>query len=279
MVTRGGSRILQRAGSLEELQSEPFDRYIGGASWLVFFRTSLSGTVLWGHLDGACLTAVAQAASTPRDRKPAPLPCLIDLRHVASIDPAMLAVRGNLLVDFASTISRFVTRVAVLHSGGMIGATAMGIRELAPPPVAEKFFQEPLDALRWLEREDEAPLLLELDQLRAEAAGPTPFLRELRASLDAKPRMTLQEAADARGMRERSLQRQLAEAGTTFQQERLLATVRAAQRQLLATGASVAEIAAELGCASPQHLSTVFRKFVGESPASWRRRHLADPDE
>jgi AraC-like DNA-binding protein len=44
-----------------------------------------------------------------------------------------------------------------------------------------------------------------------------------------------------------------------------------AQRLMLSTDAPLSEIAAECGLADQAHLTRLFRRVVGESPAAWRR--------
>jgi AraC-like DNA-binding protein len=44
-----------------------------------------------------------------------------------------------------------------------------------------------------------------------------------------------------------------------------------AQQLMLSTGMPLADIAAECGLADQAHLSRLFRRVVGESPAAWRR--------
>jgi AraC family transcriptional regulator len=49
-----------------------------------------------------------------------------------------------------------------------------------------------------------------------------------------------------------------------------------AQGLLLSTGEPIVKIAAECGLADQAHLTKLFRKIVGESPAHWRRMRM-DP--
>jgi transcriptional regulator GlxA family with amidase domain len=44
-----------------------------------------------------------------------------------------------------------------------------------------------------------------------------------------------------------------------------------AQQLMLSTGLSLADVACECGLADQAHLSRLFRKIVGETPAAWRR--------
>jgi AraC-like DNA-binding protein len=72
----------------------------------------------------------------------------------------------------------------------------------------------------------------------------------------------------------RTLQRRLKSEGTTFRREMHVERIGRAQRLLYETAATVAEIAFEVGYASPAHLSVEFRKLVGERPSQWRQRAL-----
>jgi AraC family transcriptional regulator len=48
-----------------------------------------------------------------------------------------------------------------------------------------------------------------------------------------------------------------------------------AQQLMLSTRMPLCDIAAECGLADQAHLSRLFRKFVGETPAAWRKTRLA----
>jgi AraC family transcriptional regulator len=49
-----------------------------------------------------------------------------------------------------------------------------------------------------------------------------------------------------------------------------------AQQLMLSTGMSLADIACECGLADQAHLSRLFRKVVGETPAAWRRCRIGE---
>jgi AraC family transcriptional regulator len=53
--------------------------------------------------------------------------------------------------------------------------------------------------------------------------------------------------------------------------------VERAQYLMLKSGAPLAQISIECGLSDQAHLSRVFRRFTGESPASWRRARLGEP--
>jgi AraC-like DNA-binding protein len=89
--------------------------------------------------------------------------------------------------------------------------------------------------------------------------------------LEAKPgRVELPAVAKALGMSARTLQRHLAEHGTSFQLEMNAAQVRIAQRLLSDGDANLSSIATEVGCASLQHFSALFHRVTGERPSAWR---------
>ena len=117
-------------------------------------------------------------------------------------------------------------------------------------------------------------MVVGLDTLVDRCRGMSPMLRKLRELLDARPgRVTLQEAARALGQSPRTLQRRLRDDGTTFQLEHSGAQVRVAQRLLIDSDAKLESVASEVGCASLQNFSALFRRATGEAPSAWRARH------
>jgi AraC-like DNA-binding protein len=268
-------RVLRPATGVDDFRLAPIDRYMPSDCWVAFYRTRLSGVVFWGRVNAKAVADLARLLPIRCQEPAVPHPSWVDTRFVESIDPDVFDVRASVFSEHAAAFVQFVTRVAVVHTGGIAGALIMGLHQISRPPFDEAFFEEPEQALRWLGCESEIGLLPELDHLRHEALGHTPFLRELRTVLDETPRLSLAEAARRQRVSERSLQRRLAEAGTTFQEELALATVRVAQRLLLTDNMPVTQVAMEVGCASPQHLATLFRKVVGDTPARWRERELA----
>jgi AraC-like DNA-binding protein len=84
---------------------------------------------------------------------------------------------------------------------------------------------------------------------------------------------TLTSAARALARSRRSLQRDLHLAGSSFRSELLEARVRQARTLLLHTAASLTQIALDVGCASLQHFSLMFRMHTGETPSRWREQH------
>jgi AraC-like DNA-binding protein len=278
-VLAQASRVLDRRvlrpATFEDFSAAPVDGYSIGENWLAFYQPHLSGAVVWGTLGPTTMLALA-AISPIRLAAPArPHPTYLDLRLVDAIEGDVLTLRDELYrIATTPVLVQQVPKAATLYSPNMVGATIVGIGTISPAPYPEAFFTEPDEALRWLERSDDIALVAELDYLRVQAASMSRLVRELRKLLDEAPRQPLRVVARQLGVSARSLQRQLAAAGTTFEQERALATVRTAQRLLLDRNAHIKQVALEVGCTSPQQLAALFRKFVGETPTEWRARQI-----
>lgn len=81
---------------------------------------------------------------------------------------------------------------------------------------------------------------------------------------------TIAEVAREVGTTRRTLQRRLAEAGTTYRELVAAARHEVAKALLRETDAPVAEIAARLGYATPGAFSRAFVQRARKSPRAWR---------
>ena len=97
------------------------------------------------------------------------------------------------------------------------------------------------------------------------------------ALLAALMALDLEPVARVLGLSDRTLQRRLQELGTTFQREVTTTRLAEVQRRLLDTDDALTAIAVDLGFASPQHLSALFKKELGVTPSEWRRRRRGPP--
>jgi AraC-like DNA-binding protein len=168
---------------------------------------------------------------------------------------------------------------------GLIGAVVGGFYSLLSPSYPSRVFTDSNEALAWLgvTETQAASLQEELNQLVAKATNQSPLLQQLHRVLRTRlVDASLAETAREMGMSERTLQRRLKESGTSFQTELNAVQVRTAQQLLLETDMKLTAVAVEVGCASLQHFSSLFRKLVGESPSTWRdqqRKGQAPPRE
>lgn len=106
----------------------------------------------------------------------------------------------------------------------------------------------------------------------------TANLRKLAARLDASPnyRMNLAEMAQVVGLSESWFFHAFkVTVGLTPHQWQQRKRVQEASRRLLDRKQSILDIAAQLGFSDQAHMTRVFSKISGETPAAWRRRHLA----
>lgn len=176
-------------------------------------------------------------------------------------------VRGHL-----EQLARQVTRLALVRPDGIAGAVVAGFFEVLPRPYPVQIFAATTPALAWMDASDPARLAAALDALHREATGASPIVTALGAVLDRHlSGMSVGGAARELGLSERTLQRRLSAAGTSFLDELHRARLRAAQRLLLDSDVPITTVALEVGCATPQHFSAMFRRFTGCSPSDWRR--------
>jgi AraC-like DNA-binding protein len=173
-------------------------------------------------------------------------------------------------MENAAAVSKKVRRLAVVCNSGLAEALMNGFFGTEAAPSSSQVFTEQRPALQWLGRER---LLEELAALRAESRGEGPLaqLREYLAGALADAR--LDGAARSLCVTERTLQRRLKEAGTSFQDEVTVARVRRAEALMLETDRKLSDIAHAVGCASSQHFSDTFRRVRGVSPSEWRAKH------
>lgn len=263
------------AGGIDELVADPVGRYLSGESFLYFCATpKLYGIVFWGRPRADDLARLVRGLVVELGPRAVPHVSLVDVRRVEAVEPGAFAVLAEYVRVQREPLARRVERLALVRPEGLMGAVAEGFYAmLAPPPYPVETFDEPQRALSWLTPDPPPQLLRELDALVARARGASPLLVALRDLLDARPgALDLAAAARALSVSERTLQRRLRDEATTFQGEHAASQIRVAQRLLLETDAKLAAVAVDVGCATLQHFSALFRRLVGEAPSSWRAR-------
>jgi AraC-like DNA-binding protein len=170
-----------------------------------------------------------------------------------------------------------VTRLALVRPAGLGGAIVAGAYDVLPRPYPVEVFDAIAPAAAWVAAEaelDAERIAALLAEIHADATGGGPVVAALRGWLGAHlAEPSVAAAALALGTSERTLQRKLQEADTTFLHQVAEARVRAATRLLLDSDAPLTAIAYEVGCASLQHFSALFRKHTELSPSAYRRRH------
>ncbi len=261
--------------SAAEFLEAPEGRYVTAASWFYFATSAIVGCVAWGRPGPEDAEAVIRLGSVWLDPRVPARGSFFDVRSVEVAQAAaVFPVFREHMEQRRGELARAVTRFAIVHPQGIVGVVASGFFGMVPPPYPLRLFTDVDEALAWLGEAEPSRLANELTSIRAAIDGTSPSLRELQRVLDAGLRhTTLARAARSLGLSARTLQRRLRADGTTFERELNRARVRAAQALMSETDASLTAIAFEVGCASPAHLSVLFRKVTGESPSEWRRAH------
>jgi AraC-like DNA-binding protein len=266
------------AEGLDDYLRDPVGRYLTGENFLHWYASAeLCGFILWGRpgeVQIQRLTQVLDVELAPA----APHVSLVDARRVEAPDPNGFAVLVKYMAPRMSGFSQTVKRQALVRPEGMTGAVVGGFYSLISSGYPTRAFADPLEALAWLGQPGGEALMNELNDLVMRQQGQSPLLSQLHRVL--RHRLVdahLAEVARELGMSERTLQRRLREAGTSFQTELNTVQVRTAQALLLESDAKLTAVAVEVGCASLQHFSGLFRKMTGESPSAWRARHRKTP--
>ncbi|MGH7295517.1 MAG: helix-turn-helix domain-containing protein [Polyangiaceae bacterium] len=260
----------------EMLRSTAVGRYHAGALSLSFIvDPSLVGVVVWGRPTAEQIVSLVEAHERMRPVLAPRTAALVDVRSLEWPAPSAFEALVGYLAARRDWLAEYIDRLAVVRpSEGPVGAAGAGFFDVSTRPFTVGAFTELPDALAWMGRSDAAAIAAELEALFAEASGTPGPLRLLRQQLDARPgSLSLQDAARALAVTERTLQRWLKSWRTTFQAEQNEAQVRAAKRLLRDGEVPLAAIASEVGCASLSHFSALFRRIAGETPSDWRKQH------
>ena len=263
-----------RAATVDEFAQRPVGRYVAGPTYAHFcVSAAFWGVMLWGRPNEEDARQLGRTLVLELGPPAEPHVSLVDASRLQGGDVGAFALLQRYLERHGEALARQVLRLALVHPSGLEGAIVAGAYEVLPRPYSVTLFGNVDAALEWLATGDRAATVKALAQMHATASSTPPLMGALRSWLDAHlAHPTIAAAAAALALSERSLQRKLQELDATFQVEVAEARVRAAQRLLLDGDASLTTIAIEIGCASPQHFSALFRRLTGESPSAWRTR-------
>lgn len=258
---------MKPAADVLEYRADPAGTYVVVPRAIVFCaRPTLWGFSLWGAPTEADLRRIVPLLSL--ELHAVPHASLVDVRRLESGDPRAFAVLTRYLRANFEAFQRCVTRLALVRPPGLLGATVAGFYQVAGSPYPVRVFDDLRAAGAWLRASEAAAVL---DAAVEAASGMSPVLLHLRRWLDGHlSEASLPRAARAVSRAPRSLQRDLRGAGSSFQEELDTARVRLAKRLLVESDSTLTEISYDIGCASPQHFSTLFRRVVGMQPSAWR---------
>lgn len=261
---------MRAAADADDYCADPEGAYVALPKALVFcLRPTLWGFALWARPTEADVRRVVPLLELELADGVVPHASLIDVRRLEAVDPRAFAVLSRYLKSNWDVFRTRVTRLALVRPPGLLGATVAGFYEVAGAPYPVRVFDDLAAANTWLRGGD---LARTLEVAIAAASVMSPVLLELRHWLDGHlTDASLSRAAKAVSRASRSLQRDLGDAGTSFQNELDAARIRLAKRLLADSDSPLTEIAYDVGCASPQHFSTLFRRVVGVTPSEHRR--------
>ena len=169
---------------------------------------------------------------------------------------------------FAQTVQR----QALVHGTGAVGAAVAGFYRVVQPRYAVESFSDVGDAARWLHPERADELLALVRALRARLIHTPEVVLMLRACFESAASLpSAARAARTLGMSLRTLQRSLADAGTSFRSELQRFRLERAERMLSGSAASVKAVAATVEM-TPERLSALFRQVHGVTAEVWRAR-------
>ena len=277
MNARGAPRIqntFATVASVDDLMAAPARRIVlhrSFAYWQAEHRAF--GSIIWGRPDEADVGEMCAAHEVGANPRFAGHASIIDLRALEGVDFLAFDKLLAYLKQRRDAWSPNVSRQVVLHGGGFAHSTVVGMFQFLSPGHKVIFSQDPRETF---ELAGVADVFSELEAMRAEFLGAPDIVRRTRVALEGLPaRASVSDIARRVGTSERSLQRRLAEAGTSLRDERRAHIVRVSERLLLETELDLEAIAAHVGVSSGSQLVKVFRKLRGTTPGALRQKHLA----
>ena len=265
---------LEEVSSAEQFWAEPAGRVLRRSHFAyVGASPTLLSLVIWGHVgerDVVELVAVLGAAAGRPVRRDA----LVQTQAMTGVDEVGLRAWAQYMAATLHRSAAVTRREAVVRPSGTVGMLVAGFYGVINVRYPTAIFAERDAALAWLGAPARARARLEAasDGMIEEARTTGDVLYRVREQLAASGgNADLPGAARALGQSPRTLQRRLAENGTSFERELALARVAAAKTLLLRTTLPVKTIAHEVGLPSASRLSQLFAAHVGASPSAWRR--------
>jgi AraC-like DNA-binding protein len=260
------------AVSPEQYRAQPVGRYFFGPTYVVWWRSMrLNGILMWGRPEEEHILSITRALDAELMPWVLPHASLIDTRRVWGVDAAAFNALLKYVASRSEVFSRLVQRQAVVRPEGFAGAAIAGFYTVLTPSFPVSVFTDAQAGVDWLGLPEESSVCAELDGLADRLNGGSVTVVQLRALLErCLGSASIARAALALGLSERSLQRQLCEAGTSFRAELNFVQVQAAKGLMLDTTHDLKRVASEVGCASLQNFSSLFKRVEGSSPSEWR---------
>ena len=267
---------MRRSENIAAYVDDPIGRYVVGPTFFhFFFDPTLCGIVFWGRPDESAIRALTCALAVELPDRCGPHAAYVDTRSLTAVDDAAFHALANFVGARAEVFGEKVMRQAIVRPDGVIGAMVAGFYDVTPSTNPERrgIFTDPEEAFHWMGRSDGPEVIETLAAVQASATATPELLEALRKHLRVHLRgVTVSSAARSLGVSPRTLQHYLRRSGTSFRRELRAARIHTAQQLLDAGETKLLSIALDVGCASSQHFSTLFRKETGCAPGQWRGR-------
>jgi AraC-like DNA-binding protein len=229
----------------------------------------LAGLIQWGTLSTASMhdmlglgtRLVCDVLDTPS--------LLVDFRGVDCVHT--VDVSGFVERARVATVARGrVARLVVVLPAGLSGIVIGGAVALIAAPCRPMFASEIGPALASVGHEHLAAYDA-VDQIAIDARGPRLIAARVRNELERNlVDVTVEACAAALHTSERTMQRRLREAGTSFGEQLRRARVGAAWELLRFSDLKIDAIAARVGLGTASRMSAVFRAEMGVTPTQFR---------
>lgn len=227
------------------------------------------GTIMWGRPLEADVEAMIPYFEIGVDDRFRGHASFVDARSVEAVDVLAFTKLLAYLAARRSAWGPNVGRQVILHPGGLVGALVSGALHVVRPPYPFGCFDgDGAEAFAWAGVSD---LHADVEALRTPLVSRPEIIRRVHGELVARGTRSAGEMARALGMSQRTLQRRLGEAGTTFRRERDVYLSTEIERLLAGTELDLDAIAATVGFSSASHLVAHFRATHGTTPGEWRQ--------
>jgi AraC-like DNA-binding protein len=265
---------VQRVDDPRGFHGRPAGHYLIARQCLVWCHSpTLAGTAAWGRLGVDDMRAVTSFWDHDVEMAER-YDTVDDLSAVEELDPAGFEALVGYVRAMLPRYAQRIRRQAMVRGQGVPAAVVEGFYPMLGATHTYAVFTSLRDAFAWLERDDVAAVIPEVEAVIAREVAADPQRRALRAWLDRNLREpTIELAAAALATSTRTLQRHLADGGTSFRDEVQRARIEAARRMLATGDDKVDTIAQQVGFSASSHLARAFRVATGEAPAEFRARH------
>lgn len=262
---------MQSTATLSEYLKTPIGHSFAGNTYVVWNHSpQLGGVVVWGRPSERDVEQIFLVVDAYH-KLCARCDVVTDMSRIDSIDSTAYAALLDGMRARQPFYSERVRRHATVRTDGIIGGLAEGFYRLIEANHNWRIFKDSKSAFDWLEHADGEQVRLQVEQFVAHACGVAPELRTVRDFLKAHlSTVLLRDVAAALGLSERTLHRKLRLHGTSFRDELLAARIDASRRLLGETELKIEVIALRVGCCSHTHLTNLFRRRTGQTPAEYR---------